>query len=86
MLRVRALSFVHGTLSWCTLAIAFGDPLVPLADAPPPAHAPTPDLLSPPQSLIRSDNDIEGLRLSFGPIVTSCVVQLPFAPVGPDAQ
>ncbi len=83
MLRVRALSSLHGALSRCALALAVGDPL---AEAPPPAHAPASDLLSPPQSLLRSEEDIEGLRLSFGSIVTSGVVQLPFAPGGPEAH
>ena len=87
MLRVRALSSVQGALSRCALALAVGDAMVPLAEAHPPAYAPAPDLLSPPQSLLRSEEDIEGLRLSFGSIVSTGVVQLPFAPpVGPDAQ
>ncbi len=77
---------MQAALSRCALAIAVGDALVPLADAHPPAYAPAPDILSPPQSLLRSEEEIEGLRLSFGSIVTTGVVQLPFAPVGPDAQ
>ena len=69
-------------LSRCALAIAVGDPLVPLAPAP----APAPARLSPTESFLPSEVDIEGPRLSFGSIGSSGVVQLPFAPVGPDAQ
>ena len=86
MLRVRALSSVQDALSRCALALAVGDAMVPLAEAHPPAYAPAPDLLSPPQSLLRSEEDIAGLRLSFGSIGSASVVQLPSAPVGPDAQ
>ena len=82
MMRVRTVSSVQAALSRCALAIAVGDPMRAKASAP----APTPAILSPPQSLLRSEEDIEGLRLSFGSIVTTSVAQLPSAPVGPDAQ
>ncbi len=89
---VRALSSRQGTLSQCALAIAV-DP-APLAEAhspaPAPAHAPAlapaPAPLSPPQSFLPSEVDIAGVRLSFGTIGSSGVVQLSSAPVGPDAQ
>ncbi len=77
---VRALSSRQCTLSRCALAIAI-DP-APLAEAHPPATA----SLSPPQSFLPSEVDIAGLRLSFGSIGSSGVVQLSSAPIGPDAQ
>ncbi len=82
MMRVRVVSLLQAALSRCALAIEVGDPMRAQASA----LAPTPAILSPPQSLLRSEYDIEGLRLSFGSIVTLGVVQLPSAPVGPDAQ
>ena len=86
MLRVRALNSVQGALIRCALAIAVGDPMRAQASALAPSRAPTPAILSPPQYLLPSEEDIAGLRLSFGPIGSSGVVQLPSAPVGPDAQ
>ena len=68
----------QAALSRCALAIAVGDPMRAQASAP----APTPATLSPPQS----EEDMEGLRLSFGSIGSFGIAQLPSAPVGPDAQ
>ena len=86
MLRVRALSSVQAALSRCTLAITVGDPVHPQASAPTPSPAPTLAILSPQHSLLLSEEDNEGIRLSFGSIGSSGVVHLPSAPVGPDAQ
>ncbi len=69
---------MQAAISRCALAISDGDPLVPLANAPAPEPAPAPALapalLSKSQSLLPSEVDIEGLRLSFGPIGSSGVV------------
>ena len=86
MQRVRALNLVQGALIRCALAIAVGDPVVALAYAHAPSPTPTPTILSPSQSLLPSEEDIAGLPLSFGSIGSSGVVELPSAPVGPDAQ
>ena len=86
MLRVRALSSLQAALSRCALGISVGDPVHAQASAPAPSRAPTPEILSPPQSLLPSEEDIAGLHLSFGSIGSSGVVELPSAPVGPDAQ
>ena len=75
----------HVVLSRCALAIAVGDPMRAQGSAPAPSPAPTPATLFPPQSLLPSEEDIEVLRLSFGSIRSSGVLQLPSAPVGPYA-
>ena len=85
LLHVRALSSMQAALSRCALAVAIRDPM-PLNPALAPSPAPIPAILSPPQYLIPSKEDIAGLRLSFGSIGSSGVVQLPSVPVGPDAQ
>ncbi len=77
---------MQAAISRCALAIAARDPLVPLANAPTHAPAPAPALLFKTQSLLPSEVDIEGLRLSFGSIGSSGVVHLPSTLVGPDAQ
>ncbi len=86
MLRVRALSSVQAALSRCALAISAGDPVHAQASTPTPSLTPTPAMLSPQQSLLLSEVDNEGLRLSFGSIGSSGVVHLPSAPVGLDAH
>jgi hypothetical protein len=48
--------------------------------------SPTPEILSPPQAFFPSEEDVEGLRLSFGSNEISGVLQLPSAPVGLEAQ
>ncbi len=85
MLPVRALTFVHGARSRCTLVIAVGDPVVPLANTHAPALASALALLSPSQSILPSEEDLEGIHISFGSIGSSGVVKLPSTPVGPDA-
>ncbi len=86
MQHVRALNSVQGALIRCALAIAIGDPAVPLAYAHAPSLAPTPTIFPPSHSLLPSEEDIAGLHLSFDYIGSSGVVELPSAPVGPDAQ
>ncbi len=51
---IAMLIVMQAAVSLCALAIAAGDPLVPLANAPAPASA----LLSKPQSLLPSKVDI----------------------------
>ncbi len=51
-------------LSRCALAIAHGVDPTPLANA----HAPSPALLSPPQSFIYSEEDIEALAFAMAPL------------------
>ena len=86
MQRVHAFKSVQGALIRRALAIAVGDPVVPLAYAHAPSPTPTPTILSPSQSLLPSEEDIAGLHLSFGSIGSSGIVELPLAPVGPEAQ
>ncbi len=62
------------------------DPMRAQASAPSLSLALTPAILSPTQSLLPSEDDIKGLRLSFGSIGSSGVVHMSSAPVGSDAQ
>ena len=84
MQRVRVLSSVQAAISRCDLAVAGVNVVEPTTHAPAPAPAPAD--FPPHQSLLPSVGDIEGFRLSLGSFGSSGVVQLPFAPVGPDAQ
>jgi len=75
---------VQVVISRCDLAVAEGVFSVdPTTHAPAPI--PEPAEFPPRQSLLPSVGDIEDIRLSLGSFGSSCVVQLPFAPVGPDA-
>jgi len=67
------------------LTISVGDPF-PLAKAHAPYFASAHALLLPPHSLLPSEEDIEGLRLSFGSIGSSGGLPLTLALVGPDAH
>jgi len=80
MQRVRILSYVHAIISWCDLAVAEGVNGVDLT-----SHAPAPAKFPPQQFLFPSIGDIESIRPSLGSFGPSGGVQLPFAPVGPDA-
>jgi hypothetical protein len=84
MQRVRVLSSVQAAISRCDLAVAGVNVVEPTTHAPAPAPAPAD--FPPHQSLLPSVGDIEGFRLSLGSFGSSGAVQLPFAPVGPDAQ
>ena len=83
--RVSVLSSLQAAITRYVLAVAKGvngvDPTT-LAPAPPPASAKFP----PQQSFLPPVGDIESIRLSLGSFGSSGVQQLPFAPVGPDAQ
>jgi hypothetical protein len=85
MQRVRVLSSVQAAISRWDLAVAEGVSGVdPTTLAPAPPHAPAE--FPPQQSFLPSVGDIESIRLSLGSFGSSGVLQLPFAPVGPDAQ
>ncbi len=86
MLRVRALSSVQAALSRCALAIEVGDPVHAQASASASSPTPVPAILSPLQSLLLPEEDIEGLRLFFRSIGSSGVAQLTSAPVGSNVQ
>ena len=86
MLRVRALSSVQAALSRCALAIAIGDPMRAQASAPAPSLAPSPAILSPRQSPLPLEEDIEVLRLSFCSVGLSGVARLSSVAVGSDAE
>jgi hypothetical protein len=76
---------VQAAISWCDLAVAEGVNGLDLTlHAPAPALAPA--KFPPQQFLLPSVGDIEGIRPSLGYFGPSGGVQLPFAPVGPDAQ
>ncbi len=62
---ILAIAIVmQATLSRCALAIAVGVDPVPLTDAP----APAPAFLSPPQSCIPSEEDIEVIAFPLAPL------------------
>ena len=72
---------MQAAISWCELAVAEGVNGVDLT-----SHAPAPAAEFPPQQfLLPSVGDIEGIRPSLESFGSSGGVQLPFAPVGPDA-
>ena len=85
MQRVRVISSVQVAISWFNLAVAQGVNGVDL-NSHAPTHAPAPAVFPPRQFLLLSVADIEGIRPSLGSFGSSGGVQLPFAPVGPDAQ
>jgi hypothetical protein len=55
---------MQAALSRCALTIAYGVDTTPLTNA----HAPTPALLSPPQSFIHSEKYIEVIAFAMAPL------------------
>ena len=76
---------MHAAIRQYALAIAVGvvgaDPT-----AHAPAHAPAPSLLPPHKPFLPSEEYIFNLRLSYGSFASIGDVELPLAPVGPDAE